>query len=138
MRKNQQNSTESTMELAPQKVEVITALVRGLSVTDATKQAKIDRTTFYLWLRSDATFHAELNRAKREHLDAMRAQLLGLAQTAVSTINEMLTSSDIPAGVRLKAALAVLQSLGTLEPEEIGETDPAAMKRELDFSNLFR
>ena len=126
------------MELAPQQVEVITGLARGLSVTDATKQAKIDRTTFYLWLRSDATFHAELNRAKREHLDAMRAQLLGLAQTAVSTINEMLTSSDIPAGVRLKAALAVLQSLGTLEPEEIGETDPAAMGREIDLANLFR
>lgn len=27
-------------------------------------------------------------------------------------------------GVRLEAALAVLQSVGTLEPEPIGETDP--------------
>ena len=140
MRRNQQNSTESTLELAPQQAEVITALVRGATVTDATKQANVDRTTFYLWLRSDATFQAELNRAKQEQMDAMRAQLRGLADTAVSTVREMLTGSDVPAGVRLKAALAVLQGIGTLEPEEIGETDPAAIEEEMMFdpSGLFR
>lgn len=121
MRRNQHNSTESTTELAPQQAEVITALVRGATVTDATRQASIDRTTFYLWLKSDATFQAELNRAKREQMDAMRAQLRGLADTAVSTVHEMLTGSEIPAGVRLKAALAVLQGVRSLEPEEIGQ-----------------
>ena len=45
-------------------------------------------------------------------MDAMRAQLRGLADTAVSTVREMLTGMDVPAGVRLKAALAVLQSVG--------------------------
>ena len=140
MRRNQQNSTESTPELAPQQAEVITALVRGATVTDATKQANVDRTTFYLWLKSDATFEAELNRAKQEQMDAMRAQLRGLADTAVSTIREILTGGEIPAGVRLRAALAVLQSIGTLEPEEIGKTDPAAIKEErmFDLPGLFR
>jgi len=139
MRRNQQNSTESTMELAPQQAEVITALVRGATVTDAAKQANIDRTTFYLWLKSDATFQAELNRAKREQMDAMRAQLRGLADAAVSTLRETLTGTEIPAGVRLKAALAVLQGIGTLEPEEVGKTDPAAIKEErmFDLTGLF-
>lgn len=70
----------------------------------------------------------------------MRAQLRGLADTTVSTVREMLTGSEVPAGVRLKAALAVLQSIGTLEPEEIGMTDPAAIKEErmFDLSGLFR
>ena len=36
----------------------------------------------------------------------------------------MLTGPDVPAGVRLKAALAVLQSVGTLEPEPVGKLDP--------------
>ena len=133
MKRNQQNSTESTMELAPQQAEVITALVRGATVTDATKQANVDRTTFYLWLRSDSTFEAELNRAKQEQIGAMRAQLRGLADTAISTVREMLTGTDVPAGVRLKAALAVLQSMGSLEPEEIGKTDPAAIREARAF-----
>ena len=139
MRRNQQNSTASTPELAPQQAAVITALVRGATVTDATRQAGVDRTTFYLWLRSDATFQAELNRAKQEQMDAMRAQLRGLAETAVSTVREMLTGADVPAGVRLKAALAVLQGMGTLEPEDIGETDPAVIKEEqmFDLTGLF-
>src|SRR5262245_4810861 len=129
MRRSQQNSTESTLELAPQQAEVITALVRGATVTDATKQANVDRTTFYLWLKSD-TFQAELNRAEREQMDGMRAQLWGLADGAVMNVREMLSGTEIPAGVRLKAALAVLQGIGTLDPEEVGKTDPEAIKIE--------
>jgi AcrR family transcriptional regulator len=131
MRQRQQNSTESTAVLAPQQAEVITALVRGATVTDATKQANIDRTTFYLRLKSDATFLAELNRAKKEHTDAMRAQLRDLADTAVSTVREMLTGPDVPAGVRLKAALVVLESIGTLKPEPIGKVDPRQIESDL-------
>jgi hypothetical protein len=139
VKRSQQKSTESTVELEPQQAEVIAALVRGATVTDATKQASVDRTTFYLWLRTDAAFQAELNRAKQEQADNKRAQLQGLAETAVSTVREMLTGSDVPAGVRLKAALAVLQSAGALDREAIGKTDPAAIKAEkmFDLSNLF-
>ena len=136
MRQTQQNSTQSTVALAPQQAEVIVALVGGATVTDATKQASVDRGTFYLWLKSDANFQAELNRARREQADAMRAQLRGLADTAVSTVREMLTGADVPAGVRLKAALAVLQSIGTLEPERIGETGPHRIESSLIFEQL--
>ena len=131
MRQRQQSSTESTAVLAPQQTEVISALVRGATVTDATKQANVDRTTFYLWLKSDATFQAELNRAKKEHTDAMRAKLRELADAAVSTVREMVTGTDIPAGIRLKAALAVLESIGTLEREPIGKTDPKQIETDL-------
>lgn len=110
--------------------------MRGATVTDATKQANVERTTFYLWLRSDANFQAELNRARQEHMDAMRAQLRGLADTAVSTVREMLSGADVPAGVRLKAALAVLQSVGTLEPEPIGKTDPQKIESDLFMERL--
>jgi hypothetical protein len=106
MRRNPQKSTESTPEIEPEQAEVITALVRGATITDATRRANVDRSTFYLWLKSDAAFEAELNRAKRE----------------------------VPPGVRLRAAIAVLQSVGTMEPEEIGETDPAAIREKRQFS----
>jgi hypothetical protein len=136
MKQPRQNSTESTAVLAPEQAEVIVALVRGATVTDATKQANIDRTTFYVWLKSDATFQAELNRAKKEHTDAMRAQLRGLADAAISTVREMLTGPDIPAGVRLKAAVTVLQSIGTLEPEPIGNVDPKKIESALFFEQM--
>jgi len=123
VKKNRQNSTESTAALAQQQTAVITALIGGATVTDATKAASVDRTTFYFWLKTDASFQAELNRAKREQMEAMRAQVRALADSAVATLQQMLTGPDVPAGVRLKAALAVLQSVGTLEPEPIGNVD---------------
>lgn len=123
MKRNQQHSTKSTPELAPHQADVIAALMRGASVTDATRQANVDRTTFYLWIKSDVIFQAELNRAKQEQAEAMRAQLRGLADAAVSTVREMLTGADVPAGVRLKAALAVLQATGTFDPQDAGTTD---------------
>ena len=129
MKRNQQHSTKSTPELSPHQADVITALMGGASVTDATRQANVDRTTFYLWIKSDAVFQAELNRAKQEQAEAMRAQLRGLADAAVSTVREMLTGADIPAGVRLKAALTVLQATGTLEPQDSGTTDPEDIER---------
>jgi hypothetical protein len=128
MKRNRQNATESTLEIAPQQAEVIMALARGATVTDATKQANVDRTTFYLWRKSDVTFQVELNRAKQEQVDALRTKLQALADPALFTIREMLNGRDIPAGVRLKAALAVLQSIGTLKPEQIGDTDPDAIR----------
>ncbi len=136
MKRNRQNSTESTAVLGPEQTAVITALVAGATVTDATKQANVDRTTFYLWLKSDASFQAELNRAKREQMDAMRAQLQGLADAALSTVRDMLTGTDVPAGVRLKAALAVLQSAGTLEPEPIGKVDPQKIESDIFMEQL--
>jgi AcrR family transcriptional regulator len=136
MRRNQRNSTESTTRLARQQADVIAALMRGASVTDATREANVDRTTFYLWLKSDAAFQAELNRAKQEQAEAMRAQLRGLADVAVSTIREMLTGADVPAGLRLKAALAVLQTTGMLKAEEIGTTDPESIERDRKQQSL--
>jgi len=136
MRQRQQNSTESTAVLAPEQAQVIVALAQGASVTDATRQAGVDRTTFYFWVKSDALFQAELNRADKEQRDAMRSQVRGLADTAVTTLREMLTGKDIPAGVRLKAALAVLQSAGTLEAEPIGRIDPEGIESDRAFEQL--
>jgi hypothetical protein len=40
----------------------------------------------------------------------------------------MLTRKDMPAGVRLKAALSVLHGTGILEPEPLGKTDPGKIE----------
>jgi hypothetical protein len=69
----------------------------------------VDRTTFYLWIKSDAVLQAELNRARQEHAEAMRAQVQELADAAVTTVREMLTG---------------------LEPQDSGTTDPEDIERD--------
>lgn len=63
----------------------------------------------------------------------MRTQLQALFEPALLAVREMLNGRDIPAGVRLKAALAVLQSIGTLTPEQVGDTDPDAIRERRMF-----
>jgi hypothetical protein len=48
MKVNQQKTTESRTELGTRKAELIKALAGGATITDATRQANIDRTTFYV------------------------------------------------------------------------------------------
>ena len=112
-RNTQQDSTQST--LTPKQVEVIEALVIGASVTDAAKRAGVDRSTVYLWMREETDFKAQLMLARRDCADAMRARLRELADDAVATVREVLTSKEVSAAVRLKAALAVLQSVGSMK-----------------------
>jgi hypothetical protein len=120
------DSTQST--LTAKQVSVIEALASGATLTDAAKKAEVDRTTVYLWMRKDDLFVAELNRSRREVADAMRAQLGGLAWEAIRAVREVLTGADIPAVVRLKAALAVLQSVCGHSVPSIGPTDPETIE----------
>lgn len=144
MNRNQQNSTESTTALTPKRTTaltpkqsaVIAALARGENVTNAAKEADVDRTSYYLWLKTKPHFVAELNRAEEEHRQAMRAQFQQLGDKAISTIQEILTENGTPPGIRLKAALAVLQGLGTLEPEEPGEIDPQKIASQQYLASL--
>ena len=102
---NGQNWTEST--LTTEQAEVIAALVSGATITSATKAAGVNRSTFYVWMKSDAGFVAELNRAQKERETAVRAQLDSLTDAALDALQEML-DPDTPPAVRLKAALEVL------------------------------
>jgi hypothetical protein len=106
---NRQKSTEST--LTTQQIEVIAALARGATVTSATQAAGVDRSTFYLWMKSQAHFVAELNRAQKERESAVRAQLHSLEDAALDALHEML-KPYIPPAVRLKAALEILARSG--------------------------
>jgi ACT domain-containing protein len=108
---NRQKSTQSTLNT--DQFEVIRALVGGATVTSATKAAGVDRSTFYLWMKSDPEFVAELNRAQKERETVMRAQLHSLVDAAVEALEIILAPEvDIPPAVRLKAALEILARSG--------------------------
>ncbi len=73
----------------------------------------MDRSTIYFWMRNGDDFAEQLMLARRECADAMKARLRELEDEAIKTIRDVLSDKEISPGVRLKAALAVLQSLGT-------------------------
>jgi transposase-like protein len=108
-----QNSTESALD--PKQIQAIEALAGGASVTDAARRAGVDRSTIYLWMGNSGDFKAQLNLARRECADTMRARLRELAEDAVKTVRELMKSTDVSAAVRLKAALSVLQSVGAMD-----------------------
>jgi hypothetical protein len=133
MKKNtQQNSTDST--LSPKQIEVIEALAAGASVSEAAKRAGVDRSTIYHWMKDDPDFEAHLILGRRECADRMRARLRELEDDALKTIREILGGTDIPPGVRLKAALSVLQSVAAMD-ESTGEA-AALEKWRIDSSPL--
>jgi hypothetical protein len=130
MRTTLQKSTESTIrELTPKQNQVINVLAHGSSVTNAATQGEVDRSTIYQWMRRDALFVAELNRALKDRRDALRAQLGELASEASNVVSDLLKREDTPAAVRLKAALCVLQAVGALGSAAIGQTDPDAIEQ---------
>jgi hypothetical protein len=64
-----------------------------------------------------------------EQVEAIRAQLHTLVDTAVSPVREILAGSDVPAGVRLKAAVIVLGAFKAQVPGPIGTTDPKRLDK---------
>jgi hypothetical protein len=99
--------------------------VRGENVASATRKVGLDRSTFYDWLKSNPVFVSELNRAEREKIDSMRAQLRELADVAMATLKQMLTGTNVSPAVQLRAAITVLEATGALEPEPLGQDRPA-------------
>ena len=131
---SRENSTESTV--TTKQIEVIEALASGASVTEAANRAGVNRTTIYLWMKASGEFETQLALARRECADTMRARLRGLADDAVKIVEQTMTGTEISPAVRLRAALAVFQSLGALK-ESNGEAELIEKwRREPNFLKL--
>jgi hypothetical protein len=122
--------------LSRQQLTAIVELLLGSTVTEAAKEARVDRTTVHRWLSSDALFVATMNRLKREELDAIRSRMRSAAVTAVETVEELMEGADVHPAIRLRAALAVLEAAGGLEPERIGPTGVEEVQAEFRRAQL--
>lgn len=120
----QQNTTK---DLSQRQQAAINALLRGSTMTDAAKKAKVDRTTLYRWIE-DPEFEAVYNRERRDLQATLRRQMSLLAEEAVDTVRNLLTSEEVPASVRLRAAMTVLER-NQLRSDQHGPTDPEKVRR---------
>jgi hypothetical protein len=102
--------------LSNQQLSVICALSSGATTTDAAEQAGVHRNTISNWRRNQLPFQYALAHAQYDRAMLYREKAEALADAAIQTIQQILTDSNAPAGVRLKAALAILETVSTPPP----------------------
>ena len=108
--KTPQNTTNAT-ELSPTQLRIIAELIAGASMVEAAEAGGVDRSTIYRWKQEVPAFAEELCRARNEIRDRLQDAYRTLGPNAVETVAEILRAAGTPAGVRLKAALEILQRI---------------------------
>jgi hypothetical protein len=84
--------------------------------------AECDPEAMAAWTSRDAEAVAAENRVKAFGRERLRADVRSLATQAVATLRELITGSDVPPSVRLRASLAILQAADAMAIEGIGPT----------------
>ena len=132
--------------LTPQQAEIVHALSQGATITAAAQASGLHRTTVYNWLKTQPAFESAVEQARADYILTLRDDLKSMSCLALSTLRSILETSDIPAAVRLKAALAVLHRPefpvpGWSLPEPTGSPDQEKFMQnfsliEMDYKQL--
>jgi uncharacterized protein YecA (UPF0149 family) len=102
--------------LTPQQLAVISALSSGATMTQAAEEAGVHRNTINNWRRNSHFFQQALAEAQYDQALYFREQAEALIPQAFEAINQILADPKTPAGVRLKAALALIELATTPPP----------------------
>ncbi|MGO4879771.1 MAG: SEC-C metal-binding domain-containing protein [Bryobacteraceae bacterium] len=102
-------------KLTPIQHRVLSLMSTGTSATAAARAAGIHRNTIGNWLRS-SDFRDSLAEARRSQTLAFRAQTASLSTHANAALESILADPQIPADVRLQAALALRCRPSTTAP----------------------
>ena len=120
--------------LSPDQLRAVNVLAGAGS--DGTNVAGIEPETAADWLRDDPEFVAGLNRAKSFRRERLRADVRSLASDAMATLRELVSGSDVPPAVRLRASLAILQAADVLNVEEIGPTSAEGIEAKMEHERF--
>jgi hypothetical protein len=107
-----------------------------MSGADAAELDDLDAESVVGWLAGDAGFVARLNRARTYRAERLRADVRSLASEAVATLRELVSGSDVPPAVRLRASLAILEATDAMRAETIGSTSARGVKASMDHRAL--
>src|SRR4051812_28840813 len=123
---------KSEAELSPDQLRAIGAM----SGSEAAEMDGLDAKAVVDWLDGDPAFVSRLNRAKTYRAERLRADIRSLASDAVATLRELVSGPDVPAAVRLRASLAILQATDAMKAETIGPTSARGVKAAMDHKAL--
>lgn len=101
---------ENGTQLTSKQRQAVLALLSTKTVAEAAQQAKVGERTLWRWL-GDPLFRAHLAGAEVDMLDSATRRLLQLQDGAIETVQAIMQDDEISAGVRLRAAQAVLDYL---------------------------
>ena len=111
----------SVAGLSQPQLRALNALVTGSSVTDAAIASGVHRCTVHTWCRGHKLFRAALDDSKRIQAEIVMDHYRGLVDDAVAALREIVTDLDCAPGIRLKAALAILNGASTAPKQEAPE-----------------
>jgi phage terminase small subunit len=95
-------------ELTNRQRKSIAALLSTSNVVEAAKVSKVGERTLYRWLTLPE-FRSAVTEAEGEAIDAAARRLIGLQDSAISTIQEVLAKAS--AAIKLRAAQTILDYL---------------------------
>ncbi len=99
--------------VSPQQFDVICALSSGATITAAAEAAGIHRNTIVNWRRNSPPFQHAFAHAQYDRALFFREKTEGLVDLAFQTLQAILVDPGTPAAVRLKAALAIINTAST-------------------------
>ena len=102
-------STNSSAErkLSAKQETALSALLAGKSFQQAALAAGVHERTLYRW-RELPEFSSELERRGRRAMQDAARQLTGSLESAVSFLRGVMSDESAPAGVRVRAALGLI------------------------------
>jgi len=97
-------------DLSWRQKRAITSLLIERDVKTAATAAKVGHRTLCRWL-TEEPFRAALSEAEGDAIDGATRRLVGLADSAVDTLGDLLDSKDASESVRLRAAQSIIDNL---------------------------
>ncbi len=108
-----ESDSHDRLRLSTQQLTAICALSSGATLTEAAEEAGVHRNTLANWRRNELPFQYAFAHAQYDRALLFREKAEALADLAIETIKALLADPKTPAGVRLKAALSILQTAST-------------------------
>jgi len=104
--------------------QAILLLAKGETVTATAAAVGVTRQTVSEWLNRDADFRAELNRVRKETLDAGADKLRGMLQKALDALQAGFDSEDLSTRERAQLGMALLKNVGLVQrASAVGSTN---------------
>jgi len=104
--------------------QAILLLAKGETVTATAAAVGVTRQTVSEWLNRDADFRAELNRVRKETLDAGADKLRGMLQKALDALQAGFDSEDLSTRERAQLGMALLKNVGLMQrASAVGSTN---------------
>ena len=103
---------DDSRHLTPQQQTAIERLLLGATITEAAQAAGVIRQTVSEWSNHHWPFQSELSERRAQALRDVQQRLEEAALMAVEVLAQIAADPAQPAGVRIKASVAILERCG--------------------------